>query len=398
MINIGGVLYNHPVAQAQYAIALMYSYLNSGDPAYLSRAELQAQRLIETAVPSRNAIYFPYPFNFSLHGLPGDTRIAPWYSAMAQGQALTVFVRLFELTANETYQAAAVSTFNSFLNYRSATEPWTVFVDSGGYLWLEEYPAAVPDRTYNGHTFALFGLWDYHRLTGDADALLLMRGALTTAARYFPNIRVPNWINRYCLTHGTLSIFYHRVVLNQQLKLYTLTGNVAFARNADQLLSDYPDPSISGTVRFAPGVHTGYKFNGSGVVVAAKTAALTRWSSAPFAARKRIINRAIYYQITAGIWAGYWIPEVATKSYAPGFLPNPADYVPARIVTFAAGPHTGYTFTPSGVVTTSKTATFSRPSNAATDQRVVINGVTHLRIINGIWAGMYVPLSSKIFY
>jgi hypothetical protein len=396
MFNVGGVLYNHPVAQAQYALANIHSFLATSDPTYLARAEAQAQRLIETAVPSRNAIYFPYPFNHARHGVAADTLVAPWYSAMAQGQALTVFVRLFELTANEAYRTAAVSTFNSFLNPRASGVPWTVFVDASGYLWLEEYPAAVPDRTYNGLTFALYGLWDYHRVTGDADALQLLRGALTTVAKYFPNVRYPNWIARYCLAHGTLSAFYHQVVIHQQMQLYTMTADVTFARNADLLFNDYPYPTVSGSVRFVAGAHTGYKFNSSGAVTATKTASLIQPSSAPFSSRKRIFNRGVYYLITAGVWSGYWIPEVPNRSYAYGVLPIGVNYVPPRLVTFAVGSHTGYAFAPSGAVTGTKTVTFTRPSNAAADKRVVINGVQYVRMFNGTWAGMYIPVSTRI--
>ena len=403
MYRIGSTLYNHPVDQAQYAIALIYSYQASGNVAYLDRARANAQRLIDTAVTSRGAIYFPYPFNFARHGVSSDTMIAPWYSAMAQGQALTVFVRLFEITGDPAYRTAADLTFNSFRNLRAAGVPWTVLVDSAGYVWFEEYAKdpRPPDLTYNGHIFAIFGLWDYHRLTQDADALLLWRGGLTTTWRYFPNVRAMTWISRYCLTHGVQNALYHAVHGTQLLDLYTLTGAVEFGRATDALNEDYPWPNISGTVYFSAGAFTGYRFSASGAITASKAFTLSQASSAPYQTRRRIFGRAgSWFLIGAGVWSGYWILETPRRAFAPGMLPslNILDYDPPRAVTFGAGPHTGLTFSPSGGVTSSRTAYLARPSSAPADQRAVINGVPYLRITAGIWAGMYVPLSSVLTY
>jgi hypothetical protein len=403
MYRIGSTLYNHPVDQAQYAIALIYSYLNSGNVAYLDRARANAQRLIDTSVASRGAIYFPYPFNFARHGVASDTMIAPWYSAMAQGQALTVFVRLFEITGDPAYRTAADLTFNSFLNPRAAGVPWTVLVDSGGYVWFEEYAKdpRPPDLTYNGHLFAIFGLWDYHRLTQNSDALLLFKGGVTTASRYFPNIRAPNWISRYCLTHGVQSATYHAVHGTQFLQLYTLTGAVEFAQKADTLNADYPYPLISGTVQFTAGTFTGYQFSSTGNITALKTYTLSQASTAPFQQRRRIFGRpGSWFLISAGVWSGYWILEVPRRAYMPGMLPahNILGYSPPRSVTFGAGAHTGYTFNAGGGVTSSRTATLARPSSAPADLRAVINGVPYFRVTAGIWAGMYVPISGLVSY
>jgi hypothetical protein len=176
-----------------------------------------------------------------------------------------------------------------------------------------------------------------------------------------------------------------------------MTGDVAFARNADLLYADYPSPLVSGTLRFHAGTFTGYRFTTSGALSALKTGTLPRASAAPFNLRVRIKNRPGYwYQVTAGIWKGYLIAETGGRSYAPGFLPNEITYPYLRPVTFAAGRHTGYAYALSGAVTTARVAVLARPSIAHTDQRIVINGVVHLRITNGIWAGMYVPLSSRL--
>ncbi len=399
LVSVNGVAYDHPVAQAQFAIGLIASYQNSGEPAYLGRAEAQVQRLIDTAVLSRTAMYFPYPFGFNMHGNPADTMVAPWYSAMAQGQALSALVRLFEATGDPAYQDAAHLVFNSFANLRAADVPWTVFVDGSGYLWFEEYAKDPPDRTYNGHVFAIYGLWDYYRMTQNPDALLLMQGGMSTVSHYFPSIRAASWVSRYCLAHGVQSGTYHEIHIGQALQLYGMTGAWEFGRQADLLFVDYPNPNVKGTVRFAAGSHTGYTFNASGAVVGSRRYTLSKTSTAPFSLRVRIKGRPGYWlRITAGIWAGYMIPESLGRSYVPGLLPLSLTYDPLRKVTFGPGRYTGYTFNSAGAVITSRTATLPRLSSAATDQRVTINGVAHVRIVNGIWTGMFVPLTAGVSY
>jgi hypothetical protein len=189
--------------------------------------------------------------------------------------------------------------------------------------------------------------------------------------------------------------------MTQLLTLYTLTGAIEFARAADALNEDYPWPEISGTVYFAKGTFTGYRFSTSGAITATKTYTLSQASSAPFLVRRRILGRAgSWFLIGAGIWSGYWILETPRRAYAPGWLPshNILGYDPPRAVTFSAGAHTGLAFSPGGGVTASRTAVLARPSSAPADERAVINGVPYLRITSGIWAGLYVPISGLLSY
>ena len=93
MFLIGTTQFNHPVAQAQYGLANLSSYALTNNATFLNRAIAQANRLLSLKVASRGAWFFPYPFNFALHGIAADTMVAPWYSGMAQGQALSLFVR-----------------------------------------------------------------------------------------------------------------------------------------------------------------------------------------------------------------------------------------------------------------------------------------------------------------
>lgn len=152
--------YYHPVQIAQHLLVFLDNYRSMGAAAYLSAAETYAAKLLELAITENGAMYFPYPFDFELHGSSGDTMRAPWYSGMAQGQALSCFVRLYQETADSAYLVAAKAVLQSFYLVEGEAEPWTASVDPNGYYWIDEYPLPKNTFTLNGHIFAIIGLYE----------------------------------------------------------------------------------------------------------------------------------------------------------------------------------------------------------------------------------------------
>ena len=65
---------------------------------------------------------------------------APWYSAMAQGEALSLFSRLWAVTKEPAWRQAAEQTLTSLSLGPAAGQPWCSHVDEAGHLWLDEYP------------------------------------------------------------------------------------------------------------------------------------------------------------------------------------------------------------------------------------------------------------------
>jgi hypothetical protein len=98
MCIIGGYRRYHPVGLARLGLKYLYSFRRTGDPLYLDRAERIAAGLKRIAVSARGAIWFPYRFTFTMHGDRGIVNRPPWFSGMAQGLALSLFVRLWERT------------------------------------------------------------------------------------------------------------------------------------------------------------------------------------------------------------------------------------------------------------------------------------------------------------
>jgi hypothetical protein len=227
--------YYQPVFLSQKTLHLLSSYINSEERAYLKRADLYARKMVELADEYDGALFFPYEFDNPLSKKgPGGERIvmkAPWYSGMAQGQALSVFSRLYSLTKNEEYLEIAHKIFNSFLCRERKDSPWVVYVDKKSYLWIEECPNEDRINILNGFIFGIYGIYDYYQLTRDERSKILFQAAVTTIKRYIHLFRNPGDRSWYCLGkfHKTTPL-YHNVHVEQLEMLYKMTGDEYFMK------------------------------------------------------------------------------------------------------------------------------------------------------------------------
>lgn len=306
-----GRWYDHPVGQAQYVVNMLRNYRLRADQQYLDLAIANADRLLDRSVAHGGGIFFPYPFDWGLHGR--GTLAAPWYSGMAQGIALAGFVRLHEITGDARWLDAAHRTFASFLVPRQAGKPWVTAVENG-LLWIEEYPWQPLDHTFNGHNFATWGLYDYWRLTGSRDAAEMTLGAMTTSARVAGIVRTPGGISHYCIAQSCLdrrvrNPDYHLTHIGQFIQLFRYTRHEPFARLADTFTADNPNFRTGGTVIFHAGTHVGYTFSSSGVGSPARTLTLASSSNAPYASRTVPYGwvapgNGIWFSMSDGFFAG----------------------------------------------------------------------------------------------
>lgn len=396
MVRLGGRLYDHPVAQAQYGLHLMEAHRITGNLTYLNRAKLQAQRLIDRRTLRSGAWFYPYPFDHRLHGGP-DLYPAPWYSMMAQGQALSLFTRLYQRTGETKWKGAADATFASYLLPAAAGQPWGVYVVDG-LLWLEEYPhpkAVRGDRTYNGHMFSAYGLYDYWVLTRNADAKLMLQGAITTYRDVWEKTRVRHWRSRYCLTHGIDAGQYHSTHMFQFVQQYAITGDTYLAQLADLWYTDYPPYGVKGNIRFSNGTHTAYKFNSAGTVTARTKMTLARASAAPSGDRVKIMRQTgIWYAITAGTLNGYYVQEYSPYRYQVGICAG-FGYKLHRPGTIAVDAPPAYSIDAAGLMKSVPT-TYRVGDAVAIDGRSVLNGREHVRLVEGPYAGRWLGFGAVI--
>jgi len=133
------------------------------------------------------------------------------YSAMTQGEGISVLVRAYWLTRNAKYMVAA----------RRALEPMRTPIEEGGTcrvvpegLVLEEVPSEEYRAILNGWVFALFGLHDYSFVADGGDVSQLLKESLAALVAYLPLYNAGYW-SYYDLSGHLASPFYHQLHIAQ---------------------------------------------------------------------------------------------------------------------------------------------------------------------------------------
>ncbi|KZZ85036.1 D-glucuronyl C5-epimerase family protein [Bacillus sp. SJS] len=165
-----------------------------------------------------------------------------WVSGMAQGQALSVFSRAYEISKDVKYKRAG----NASLNFLSTP------ISKGGTMtdlshisskwkndiWFEEYVTSPNNYTLNGFNYTLLGLYDWGynpamATHGGAKAKSLFQQGQNSVKKILKKYDVGGYTS-YDLSHLTMKqqphvvIEYHRVHIYQMYVLYKLTGSAYF--------------------------------------------------------------------------------------------------------------------------------------------------------------------------
>jgi len=228
-----GKNYYSPGNIAADGIRFVDGYVRTGNPAYLDKARVRAAKLREIGIARDGALFLQYGFDY-----PAENLQAPWVSAYSQGLALSFLVRLFRVTGESAYVDTARSIFAAFRLLGSRRALWVAYVVSSD-LWLEEYPSARPTHVFNGFNFAVFGLYDYERLTGDPGATQLLQAALSTMRRKAVAYRVPGGISLYDLVHRLQHEHYHEIHIWQLAKLGAISGDAYFTNLSATFRADH---------------------------------------------------------------------------------------------------------------------------------------------------------------
>ena len=163
------------MAYAQYGLSAFMEYERTGDPTWLASAIRHGEALIEMHIERDGAWWYPYDFKWTYYQ---RTLNAPWWSLMAQGEALSLYTRLATETGDPDgrWREAADRTWESFPQQYASPGPWGSLVIED-HLYLEAFASdnQAPLLVANTHVFAMFGLYDYWRLTGNAEARPILR-------------------------------------------------------------------------------------------------------------------------------------------------------------------------------------------------------------------------------
>lgn len=196
----------------------------------------------------------PYNFDFDIHGIKLKK---PWYSAMAQGQVLSVLARAYLITNDNKYLEKGNSVFEFMINSCSTNLLMFTNKHKDAFLYgqnviYEEYVSDINSYVLNGDLFALIGLYEWYEVTNDKDVLSAFNKGCESILFLLPYYDY-NGFTSYDLVHFTLgsnmnygtsySHDWHIVLLDA---LYFYTKNEIFRYYRDKFISYIDDNNFYG--------------------------------------------------------------------------------------------------------------------------------------------------------
>ena len=226
-----GEQYN-PIAIAQYGLGNYNLWKRSGAEEGHQRFLKVAQWLVQHLEPNPWSIpVWNHHFDWEYR----EVLKAPWYSALAQGQGISLLVRAHLETGDDTYLNTARQAFRSL--DMEIEEGGVRHTDSEGHVWLEETVVDPPTHILNGFMWAIWGLHDYALHTGDARARELYGACIDTLKATLHRFDLGFW-SLYELAGTRLpmvaSPFYHSLHIVQLRVMDRLHGDPLFQQYADR--------------------------------------------------------------------------------------------------------------------------------------------------------------------
>ena len=152
---------------------------------------------------------------------------APWASAMAQGECISFYLRMYQILGDENLLNTAIKAFH-FLEL-DVTDGGVKRMDADGNLWYEEYPSEPASYVLNGFIYTLFGLYDLYRVTQRADVKVKIDACVKTLRENLPQFDAGYWSYYDLLKRELVRYYYQKNVHVPQLEiLYKLSGEPIF--------------------------------------------------------------------------------------------------------------------------------------------------------------------------
>tara|TARA_B110001450_G_scaffold239038_1_gene246552 strand:- start:229 stop:1152 length:924 start_codon:yes stop_codon:yes gene_type:complete len=164
-----------------------------------------------------------------------------WISGMYQGQAMSLYLRGFQLFNNSEYLKTADKIFKSF--FIDFDDGGFKRIDDGGNIWFEEYPTEKPSLVLNGFIYAMFGILDYHRVTNSLAAKELWESCLKTLENNLKKYDVWYWSIYDQLKKQLVSYYYQKNIHIPLMEImYELTKKNIFSKYAKKWKKNLNNP------------------------------------------------------------------------------------------------------------------------------------------------------------
>lgn len=196
-VNFRWGTHYYPITIAQYGLQHHALYLLTNDRNSYEKFIMVADYFTKTQ--DRNGGW-PTEFNHTFYKGRTKELKAPWYSAMAQGQAMSLLVRAYDQTKKTNYLDSAKKGLKLFSRPVKAGGLLRKF--EGKFWFYEEYPTEPASYVLNGFIYSLVGLYDVAAVSGSRKAKKLYDRGIQTLRRMISLYDLGNR-TAYDLTHLT---------------------------------------------------------------------------------------------------------------------------------------------------------------------------------------------------
>ncbi len=237
IVRIGKDYYRQPVTHANNTMREYHAFIETRDKdvknRFLCLADIFLNEGIHVKLDSIPGLIWQYHFQVPSYA----QHPVPWISCLAQGKAISVLCRVYQLTGNQKYINAAILATGPF--HVSVKKGGLVSEDSEGNIYYEEYP--FPGQSHhvlNGFITSLFGLYDLYRISGDQTVKNLFDIGISTlqAKGVLERYDLGFWTT-YCQSpQRNMAFKYNRLHVYQLWALAKITGNEHFQRMGDKWL------------------------------------------------------------------------------------------------------------------------------------------------------------------
>ena len=226
-----GKQYYH-IAIAQYGLACFNRYKKTGNKEWLDKAVFQGNWLVGNLTMNKQGYYLWYA-NFDWEYR--DLLKAPWPSALAQGNGISLLVRLYQETQNKQYLETSRKAYQGLI--ADIKTGGVAFIDEAGDLWLEEYIVSPPTHILNGFMWTAMGVYDYYLLTKDKQVEVIFYRCIETLKKNLYKYDIGFW-SLYELSGTRIKMiashYYHSLHIIQLTILYNITGEPIFNKFAER--------------------------------------------------------------------------------------------------------------------------------------------------------------------
>ncbi len=222
LFKIAEKYYYHPVHISQFALGAYGYYLKTKDATAKQIFLKCADWLTGNVIKSGNFYYWEYAFKAEWATMQNGR----WFSAMAQGEGVSVLLRAFCETGDKRYLQVARNMIRSI--FYDVTVGGVSAVRGSSYIFPQEYPSITSSDVLNGAIFAYFGVYDYYRVTGDPDVKEFGEIIAKTISSALDQFDAGYW-SLYCRRPKYLAPpFYNSLHVTQLKIVYLITGDKRF--------------------------------------------------------------------------------------------------------------------------------------------------------------------------